>query len=146
MAETKPKKKKLRGLPKIIWGFFAPLNDNDYFQKKFEDTDVKILLNAKDGRYAALIKINNGKIEIDGVPNKDKKELKKKKLGWDGKLETTTQIFMDIAMNKISLWGIIGKIFTRKIKIRGIRKLLILLKVFDILAYEEKKANEAKNE
>ena len=122
---------------------FKNLNDNDYFKKTFEDTNVKLLLNATDGRDAALIIIDKGTIDIESIPNKDKNELKKKKLGWNGKLETTTALFMDIAMEKLSLGGIVKKIITRKVKIRGTRKLLILLKIFNILSYDANKAAEA---
>ena len=128
MAEQPPKKKRLRGIAGILWNFFKNLNDNDYFKKTFEDTNVKLLLNATDGRDAALIIIDKGK-----------NELKKKKLGWNGKLETTTALFMDIAMEKLSLGGIVKKIITRKVKIRGTRKLLILLKIFNILSYDANK-------
>ncbi len=146
MAEQPPKKKRLRGLAGILWNFFKNLNDNEYFKKKFEDTNVKLLLNATDGRDAGLIIIDKGTIDIESVPNKDKNELKKKKLGWNGKLETDTKTFMDIAMNKLSLGGIVKKVISRKVKIRGTRKLLILLKIFNILSYDEKKEKEAQEE
>ena len=146
MAEEKSKKKRLRGLAGILWNFFEPLNKNDYFKEKFADTEVKLMLNATDGRYAALIIIDKGTIDIENVPNKVKEDLKKKKLGWNGKLETDTQTLMDIAMEKLSLGGIVKKVLTRKIKIRGTRKLLILIKIFNILSYDEKKAKEAQQE
>ena len=92
-----------------------------------------ILFNAVDGRYAALLKIDNGNVVVEGLKNKDKKKLKKKNLGWQGKLETTTNLFLKIATSELSTISIIKKIITRKIKIRGIRKVLILKDLFSFI-------------
>jgi len=124
--------KKLRGFAKIISQQFEPLNDNEKFKKKFKDTDLKILLNATDGRYAALIKIKDGHVEVDGIKNNEKENLKKDALGWDGKLATTTELFLKIAAGKLSTLSMLGKIITRKIKIKGISKVLVLTELFDL--------------
>jgi len=58
-------------------------------------------------------------------------------LGWNGKIETNSQIFLKIAMGELSIWGIVKNVLTRKIKLRGIRKLLKLLKIFKMLLLEE---------
>jgi len=58
-------------------------------------------------------------------------------LNWDGKIETSSQIFLQIAMGELSIWGIAKKVLTRKIKLRGIRNLLQLLKIFKMLLSEE---------
>jgi hypothetical protein len=144
MAEPKPKKKRLRGIASILWKFFENLNNNDYFKEKYKDTEVKLLINATDGRFAGIIIIDKGEISVESIPNKDKKELKKKKIGWNGKIEAETKMFLDIAMGKIPWGALIKKLLTGKI--RGARKLLILIKLFNIIAYAEKKADEASQE
>ena len=140
MSESTPKKKRLRGFASILAKQLGPLNEIDYFKEKFKDTNVKLLLNATDGKIAALIIIDKGTLSIESIPNTPKKSLKKKVLGWNGKLETKTLFFLDIAVGKLGIGGIVKKVLSRKIKIRGIRKLLILLKMFNILEYEAKKA------
>ncbi|TXT62861.1 MAG: hypothetical protein BAJALOKI3v1_480004 [Promethearchaeota archaeon] len=127
------KKKKLRGFAKVISQQLEPLNDNEEFKKKFKDTNLKILLNAVDGRYAALIKIKEGTVEVDGIKNNEKENLTKEALGWDGRLATTTNLFFKIATGELSTISMIGKIITRKIKIKGISKVLALTEIFALL-------------
>ncbi|TXT67177.1 MAG: hypothetical protein BAJALOKI1v1_160009 [Promethearchaeota archaeon] len=129
MSENKEKKQKLRGFAKILSEQLAPLNENEKFREKYKDADMKILLNATDGRYAALIKVKDGSIEVEGIKNK-KENLKREILGWDGKLETKTQIFFDLAMGKLSTLSIIGKLITRKIKIKNMKKVMMLTELF----------------
>lgn len=136
ITEKKPKKKRLRGFPGVVKGQLDALNTNAYFQEKYQDEKFKVLLNANDGKLAAIVKVENGVVEVESVKNIPKENIKKKQLGWDGKLDTTVPIFLEIAMGKLSLWGIIKKVITRKIKIRGIRTLLKLLDMFNILAYK----------
>lgn len=133
MTEKEEKKKKLRGFAKIIAENLEPLNEKEKFAKKFKDIDLRILLNANDGRYAALIKIKNGTLEVDGIKNKPKENLSKENVNWDGYLGTSTQTFFDIAMGNISTLGMIWKIITRKIKIKKIKNVLILTELFSIL-------------
>ena len=139
MSERPEKKKRLRGFPGIIHKNLDKLNTNEYFKKKHAETEAIVMLNANDAKAAAMVTINKGTVSVEGVPNDSKSGLKKKVLGWDGKIETTLQIFMDIVIGKLSLGGIVKKFFSRKIKVRGIRKLLILLNLFNILSYEDKK-------
>ena len=134
MTEAKPeKKKKPRGFAGVISSQLEPLNGIEKFKSKYKDTELKILLNATDGRYAALINISKGVIDVEGIPNKDRNDLKKDVLGWEGKLETTTPLFLDLAMGKLSTLGVLGKIITRKIKLKGMKKVLVLLDLFAIL-------------
>ena len=108
-----------------------PLNENEIFKEKFKDTEVKVLLNAKDVKYGALLVIDKGKIFVEGIKNNPKKNLKKKVVGWDGLLQTKTSTFLKILdSDEISLGKIIGKILIGRIKIRGIKNVLILLQLF----------------
>ena len=127
------KKKKPRGFAGIVAKLVEPLNENEKFKEKFKDTEVKVLLNAKDGKYAALLVIDNGKILVEGLKNNPKKNLKKKVVGWDGLLQTKTATFLEILENDdIPLGKIIGKVLIGRIKIRGIKNVLILLQLFSL--------------
>ena len=125
------KKKRIRGFAGIVSRLIEPLNENEKFKKQFKDTELKILLNVKDGRYACILIIDNGKIYVEGMKNNPKKNLKKKVVGWDGFLQTKTSTFLEILEGEDVLLGkVIRKILTGRIKIRGIKNVLILLKLF----------------
>jgi hypothetical protein len=47
------------------------------------------------------------------------------------------QIFLALAMKKLSLIGILKKWIAKKIKMKGIRKLLIFLKILKFLEEEK---------
>lgn len=127
------KNKRLRGFPGVVKGLLDPLNSREEFQEEFKDENFTVLLNTNDGKLAALITIQNGNLEIDSIKNIPKENIAKKNAGWGGKLETSTPLFLEIAMGKLSLVGIIFKVITRKIKMRGVRKLLKVLKMFGML-------------
>ena len=131
MAEEK--KKRLRGFAGIVSKQIEPLKDNEKFKQKYKDTQVKILLNAKDGKYAALLVIDKGTIHVEGFKNNPKENIKKKVLGWDGLLQTKTKTFVGLLeSDDISLGKVIGKIVTGRIKIRGIKHVLVLLPLFSL--------------
>ena len=133
MVESNQENKKIRGFAVLINSILTPLNENKKFQEKFKNLKVKILLNALNLNHAAIIIVDKGLVRVESVPNKPKENLKKRKVGWDAFLEMDTQTFLAIAMNRLSLFGVAKKWLTRKIKMRGIRKLLILLKIFKFL-------------
>jgi len=132
MTEAKVMKK-LRGFANIVSKQVEPLNENEKFTEKFKTTELKILLNAKDGKWAALLIIDNGTIYVEGIKNQPKENLKKANAGWDGLLETTTPMFLDLlGSDAISMGKVVKKILGRKIKIRGIKHVLVLLQLFDL--------------
>ncbi|MFX1379305.1 MAG: hypothetical protein ACFFA4_09435 [Promethearchaeota archaeon] len=138
MAESNQENKKIRGFAVLINSILAPLNENRKFREKFGNLTIKFLLNASNLKNAAIIIIEKGLLRVESIPNKPKENLKKRKVGWNGFLEMDTQTFLAIAMNRLSLFGVAKKWLTRKIKIRGIRKLFILLKIFRFLtSYNE---------
>ncbi|MFX1501706.1 MAG: hypothetical protein ACFFDH_12140 [Promethearchaeota archaeon] len=134
MAESNQDNKNLKGFAILINSILTPLNENKKFKEKFGKVDTKILLNASNLDFAALITINDGIIRVESIPNKPKANLKKKRIRWNGFLEMDTTTFLSIAMNRLSPLAIGKKWLTRKVKMRGIRKLLILLKVFKFLS------------
>ncbi len=126
-------KKKLHGFASIVSKQVEPLNENEKFKERFKDTEVKVLLNAKDGKWAALLIIDKGKIYVEGFKNNPKENIKKKNAGWDGLLQTTTPMFLELlGSEKVSTGKVIRKILTRKIKIKGIKHVLVLLKLFEL--------------
>ena len=138
MSDTNGEKEKIRGFASLINSVLVPLNENNKFQEKFKDTKAKILLNAPNLKFAALIVVDHGFVNVKSIPNKPKANLKKKKVGWNAFLEMDTQTFLGLAINRVSKLGVAKMWVTRKIKIRGIRTLLLLLKMFKFLTdYDE---------
>jgi hypothetical protein len=133
MVESNKEKKKIRGFAILINSILTPLNENKKFKEKFGNAHAKILLNASNLNYAAVIILNNGILSVGSVPNRPSENLRKRKLGWDSFLEMDTQTFLTIAMNRISIIGVAKQMLNRRIKMRGIRKLIILLKIFRFL-------------
>ena len=126
-------KKKLRGFASVVSKQVEPLNENEKFKKIFKDTEVKVLLYAKDGKWAALLIIDKGKIYVEGIKNNPKQNIKKKNAGWDGLLQTTTPMFLELlGSDKVSMGKVIRKVLTGKIKIRGLKHVLVLLKLFNL--------------
>ena len=126
-------KKKLRGFAGIVSKQIEPLHEMEEFQQKFKDTEVKVLLNAKDGKWAALLIIDKGKIYVEGIKNNPKENISKKNAGWDGLLQTTTPMFLELlGSDNLSTGKVIRKILTGKIKIRGVKHVLVLLQLFDL--------------
>ena len=64
---SEEKKKRLRGLAGIVSKLIEPLHKSEKFKEKFKDTELKVLLNAKDGKYAALLVIDKGTILVEGI-------------------------------------------------------------------------------
>ncbi|MFX1377999.1 MAG: hypothetical protein ACFFA4_02810 [Promethearchaeota archaeon] len=130
---TEEKKDRLRGFAGIVSKQVEPLNDNEKFKHIFKDTEEKVLLNAKDGKWAAMLIMNKGKIYVEGIKNEPKENIKKKNAGWQGLLQTTTPMFMELlGSEKVTMGKVIRKILSGKIKIRGIKHVLVLLKLFDL--------------
>ncbi|MFX1495951.1 MAG: hypothetical protein ACFFBH_00345 [Promethearchaeota archaeon] len=128
---TEEKKKRLKGFAGIVSKQVEPLNSIEKFKEDFKDRELKILLNAKDGKIAALLIIDKGRIYVEGIENKPKENIKKKNVEWDGLLQAKTQVFVDLLGGEnVSMGNIIGKILTGRIKIRGIKKVLVLLDLF----------------
>ena len=125
--------KKVRGFAGLIANVLEPLNNNPKFKEKFCKINRKYLINAYNLNYAALITINNGHLVVESIPNKPESNMKKKIAGWDGFISMDSQIFLALAMDRISKMQIGLKWLNGRIKMKGLRKLIVLLKVFEIL-------------
>jgi len=132
MSENETNKKRLKGFPKIVSKEVEPLNTIEKFKEDYKDKVIKILLNPKDGKQAALLLIDHGQIYVESIDNNPKKNIKKKVVGWDGFFQTDTKTFADLlGGGDITVGQIVGKLLTGKAKIRGIKNVLTLLKLFE---------------
>ena len=128
---TEEKNKRIRGFAGVVSKQIEPLNEIEKFKEDFKERTVKILLNATDGKNAALIVIDRGTIHVEEVKNNPKKNLKKKNAGWDGRIQAKTNDFVELLTSEnLSMGSVVGKILTFKIRIRGIGKSLTLLELF----------------
>lgn len=122
-----------RGFAGLIAQVLEPINENPNFKEKYQNANRMFVLNATNLEHAAIIIVKNGEIKVKSVPNKPKSNLKKKSLGWDGFLSMDSQIFLALAMDKLSLVGVGLKFLTGKVKMKGITKLILLLKIFNLV-------------
>jgi putative sterol carrier protein len=131
--KKKEKRERLKGFAGLLVGQLAALNHIPKFKERFGAVDLKFLLVATDMYPGALVHVDHGEVKISAVP---KEECKKwKKTGAQGLLQCSTAQFMDIVMRKLD--PVKGWI-TRKIKIRGPRKLIELSKMLAILSRASK--------
>ena len=133
MGENSMINSNARGFAGLIKNIMEPLNGNPDFEEKFKKVNKKFLINAPNLHHAAIISINKGNLKVQSVPNKPESNLSKKKIHWDGLISMDSQIFLALAMNRISMMGIIVKWMSKKVTMKGILNLLTLLKIFNFL-------------
>jgi len=124
MSEEKPKR--MKGFAGIVWKLVEPLNSMEKFIEEFAEVEVKILVNPKDQKRAALIKIDKGTIDVEDVKN-DKETLKN--LKYDGLFEGPFNLLAKVFEEGLSTGTLLKKWITRKIKLRGLKKLAIFGKL-----------------
>ena len=134
MTEVKEEKKIVRGFGGLIYSVMMPLNEKEKFKEKFANTQVKILINASNLNYAALIIVDKGTVDVESVPNKPKENLKKDNVGWDAYLEMNAATFLAFAMKRLSLPGMGKLVLKREVRLKGLRKLMIMMQMMKILA------------
>ena len=132
-ARKREKKERLRGFAGLIKSQLEAINTIPKFKERFADADIKFLLVATDMYPAALAHVDHGELKFSAVP---KEECAKwKKTGAQALLQCTTEQFMGIATGKldpVKAW------VKRQIKLRGPRKLLLLNKIFAIMARQNR--------
>ncbi|MFX0025693.1 MAG: hypothetical protein ACFE8M_04700 [Candidatus Hermodarchaeota archaeon] len=111
---------------------YESLNNNAKFKDEFKDATFKILLVPKDGEFAALIKVDNGTVSVEGVKSLPKENIEKDKLGWDGYMKTIRQTFKDIGDGKLTSRDIRKKVLARKIKVKGLKYLASFSKMAEL--------------
>lgn len=131
--DTKIKVKRAKGIGGVLQKQMKSLETNEKFLELYSDINLTFLLNATDTSHAAILIIKQGKIFIESINNEDKKSLKKKVLNWDSMLATSTMLFLDIAMGKLSVGKMGKKIVARKMSAKGLKNLMVLKKIFALL-------------
>jgi len=121
MSENNSSNVKEGTFPEAILNTYGPLNSVDKFKEKYANKSFKILLNPKDGQFAALITVDNGVVTVEGIDNQDKNNLDQKALGWDGFMQTTKALFDEIGKGNLSQSDIVKKVVARKIKMKNIK-------------------------
>lgn len=136
--ETKRKRTgRLRGFAATLGNRLEFVKEIEEFKEFSKNISVKLLLNPLDGKFAALITIDKGTLNIEGIRNDDPSNLKKKKLGWNGKMAMKLQIFMELAAGMIPQGKLLKMVAMRKIKVRGLIYFIILQKLFSFLPDSE---------
>jgi hypothetical protein len=125
--------KEQKGFAGLIANVMKPLNDDPQFKEAFKNTHRKILINPTNLNYAALLTIKYGDLIVETIRNKPKSNLKKKLIRWDGYVAMDTQIFLGFATKRLSIIKLGLKILNGEVKVGGILKLLVLLKLIKFL-------------
>jgi hypothetical protein len=125
--------KEPKGFAGLIANIMSPLNEDPKFKQAFKNIERKILINATNLRYAALLTIEKGSLKVEGVRNEPKSNLTKKATGWNGYVAMDTQIFLALATKRLSLIKLGVKFLKSEVKMKGIVKLLVLLKLLKML-------------
>jgi len=120
MIEKTPKKERLRGFAATISNAIqlAQKMNKERFDHMIEGKRTRVVYNPRDGKWAAVITLDKGNIEVQGIKNNPKEVLKRKNLLWWGYLETSTKNFMNATNTSSFKWFL--KIITFKAKFRGI--------------------------
>ena len=134
MTEVKEEKKMVRGFAGLIYSVMMPLNEKEKFREKFAKTQLKIIINASNLNYAALMIIDKGTVDVQSVPNKPKENLSKDNVGWDAFLEMNAAVFLAFSMKRLSLPGMAKLVLKREVRLKGLRKLMALMQMMKILA------------
>ena len=87
------KNNKANTFAEAIANIYMPLNNKTEFKDKYKDENFKILLNPKDGKFAALISVDRGVLSVTSIDNTSKNNLDQKFSGWDGFMQTTIELF-----------------------------------------------------
>ncbi|MFX0007216.1 MAG: hypothetical protein ACFFA7_13330 [Promethearchaeota archaeon] len=119
-----------RGLAGLLWQFIEPINFKPEFKEDFGDVKLYILLNPSDQKWAALLKIENGTLDVEGVRN-DEETLKS--LEYDSLFQAPAETFLNLFSEGLSTGTLLKKWITGKVKLRGLRKMMALNKIFALL-------------
>ena len=126
-AKMKEEAKEERcGLAGLLWQQMGKVNQNRKFQEEYADAKMSFLYNLTDQRYSALITIENGTLIVKHVDN-EKDNVKNIEV--DGSIACTASLFFDFTGGKISKVGMLLKMLTGKLKVKGAKKMQELAKI-----------------
>ena len=120
-----------KGLANLLWRQFEPINKNEKFKKLYADTKLAFMYNLTDQRFAALITVDKGSLNITHI---DKEDENLEDYEVDAAMKCSTELFFDFGAGKISKLGLLGKMITGKLKISGPKKMQELQKIMALLA------------
>ena len=126
-----PQEEERKGLAGLLWQQMAAINTSSKFKEQYADAKMSFLYNLTDQKYAALITIENGKLDVKNVRN-DKEELNK--LEVDAKIACPAGLFFDFSAGKLSKGAALVKMLTGKLKIKGMNKMKELEKIMALLS------------
>ena len=139
MIKMSEKKPKLRGFAKTIANSIESVKDTEECKFIIKGVRTRVCFNCLDGSWAALITIKDGNITVQGIKNKNKKDLSRKKLAWWGYFEAKLEDFLKAGGWKSGKW--IRKMAGGKVK--GASQIAIIA---EILALARSKASAPKKE
>ena len=131
----------LAGYAGLVGNTLFPLNENRKFKRQFKNKNLKILMNCPVWIYAALIVIEKGTIRVDGIKNKPIENISKNTLHWDLYLDMDIVLYAAILSNRKSLFDLARDWFRGEIKLKGIRRIPELIKLFNCLFKEKLEYN-----
>jgi len=131
-GEEKVQKEEVRiGLAGLLWQQMGAINDNKEFKEQYADAKMSFLYNLTDQKYGALIKVENGRLDVEHVRN-DEETLKN--LEVDASLACPAGLFFDFTGGKISKISMLFKMLTGKLKVKGMKKMQELGKIMALMA------------
>ena len=145
--QAQKREKRLHGIAGVIVKQLKPIENKEIFIEKYSDLELRVLLNPIDSKYAAIVNLSHGRFEVEDIKNEQKEKLSKDVLNWNAMLETSTLIFLKIAMGELGLVGQAKLIMTRKMKVKGLANLLkfaSILKLSDVVVESKKEPKETK--
>ncbi len=126
-AKMKEEAKEERcGLAGLLWQQMGSINENEKFKKEYADAKMSFLYNLTDQHYSALIKIENGTLDVRHIEN-DSDIIKNIEV--DGSIACTASLFFDFTGGKISKAAMLIKMLTGKLKVKGMKNMKELAKI-----------------
>ena len=132
LSKEKPKTERIRGFAKTISLAIevAQKNKKEKVDELIKGKRSRVVFNPKDGKWAALITIDNGSIDVKGIKNSPKNELKRKKLLWWGYMKAPIKDFMNAQNISSFKWFL--RMITGRVKIRGIPHLRFISEIIGL--------------
>jgi hypothetical protein len=84
MTLEKADKPPLKGFPALIENLINSIRDTKECKELIDGMKTRVLLNNKEGDWAALITILNNNITVEGIENQPKENISREKLKWWG--------------------------------------------------------------
>ncbi|MFX0075176.1 MAG: uroporphyrinogen decarboxylase family protein [Candidatus Hermodarchaeota archaeon] len=108
------------GLAGLLWQQLGAINQKEKFKKEYADAKMSFLYRLTDQRYSALITIENGTLDVKHLES-DGDVIEN--LEVDGSISCTASLFFDFTGGKISKVGMLIKMLTGKLKVKGAKKM-----------------------